>query len=186
MNITVYADGYLTAGGKTYRAVYGKGGIGTKMRVGDGVSPEGTWPLRRAFYRPDRLDEPKTGLPIEASTPNHAWCDVSGDPKYNQFVMLPYPTDSEIEEKFWREDHLYDLVVVIGYNDDPIIDGKGSGIFFHVVRPEYSPSAGCASISLEDMLEIMPLLTPESTLTFTSKTLKNEPVRWPYNPPQLG
>ncbi|MDR3423986.1 MAG: L,D-transpeptidase family protein [Alphaproteobacteria bacterium] len=180
MNITVYADGYLKAGDKIYRAVYGKNGIGLKIREGDGISPEGTWPLRRAFYRPDRLQKPATSLPIEAMTPNYAWCDVQGDPKYNQFVMLPYPV---IDEKLWREDNLYDLVVVIGYNDDPVVDGKGSAIFLHVARPAYSPSAGCAAVSLPDLLEIMPLLGSESTLTFTRETLKGEAVKWPYNPP---
>jgi L,D-peptidoglycan transpeptidase YkuD (ErfK/YbiS/YcfS/YnhG family) len=182
MNLVVYADGYLTAGDKTYRAVYGKGGIGKKFGEGDKISPEGKWPLRRAFYRADRIEKPVTGLDIEALTPQHAWCDVPGDPKYNQLVMLPYPC---VDERLAREDGLYDLVVVVGYNDDPVIDGKGSAIFFHVARPDYSASTGCASVGLLDLLEIMPSLGPDSTLTFTSRTLKGEAVRWPYQPPQL-
>ena len=179
MELILYADGYLKAGDKTYRATYGKNGIGRKTREGDGVSPQGTWPLRRAFYRPDRVQKPETDLPIEETTPNHAWCDVKGDPKYNQFVMLPYPC---IDERLWREDNVYDLVVVIGYNDNPIIDGNGSAIFFHVARPAYTPPTGCAAVSLPDLLEILPLLDSGSRLTFTDKTLKGEPVQWPYNP----
>lgn len=182
MELTVYADGYLKAGDKIYRAAYGRDGIGAKIREGDGgISPEGTWPLRRVFYRPDRVEKPVAGLPIEAITPNHAWCDVPGDPKYNRLVMLPHPV---IDERLWREDHLYDIVVTLGYNDSPVIDGKGSCIFFHIARPDYSPTMGCASVSLSDMLEIMPRLDDKSSLTFTRETLKHEPVRWPYHPPQ--
>jgi L,D-peptidoglycan transpeptidase YkuD (ErfK/YbiS/YcfS/YnhG family) len=36
----------------------------------------------------------------------------------------------------WREDHLYDLVLVLGYNDDPVVPGKGSAIFLHLARPD--------------------------------------------------
>src|SRR5215469_14961884 len=177
MNLVVFADGYLQAGEKIYKAVYGRGGIGPKETEGNRVSPIGVWPLRKAFYRADRLNRPSTGLSIEALTPAHAWCDVQGDPKYNQLVMLPHPV---IDQKLWREDHLYDVVVVIGFNDCPVIDGKGPAIFLHVARPDYSPSAGCAALSLPDLLEIMPMLDNDSTLTFATATLKNEPVRWPY------
>jgi L,D-peptidoglycan transpeptidase YkuD (ErfK/YbiS/YcfS/YnhG family) len=180
MNIVVYADGYLQAGDKVYRATYGHNGIGKKHREGDGISPEGVWPLRRAFYRSDRMEKPETGLPIDVLKPNYAWSDVESDPQYNQLVMLPNPV---IEEHLWREDGLYDLFVVIGYNDDPIIVGKGSGILLHVARPEFSPSAGCACVSLPDLLEIAPHLDRDSTLEFTSKTLKGEAVKWPYKAP---
>jgi L,D-peptidoglycan transpeptidase YkuD (ErfK/YbiS/YcfS/YnhG family) len=177
MNLVVSSDGWLKAGEKFYRAVYGVGGIGPKKGEGDKVSPEGTWPLRRVFYRADRIEKPITKLPIEAITPAHAWCDVPGDPKYNQFVMLPYPCN---EGRLWRDDNLYDLVVVIGYNDDPVIDGKGSEIYLHVVRSDYAPSAGCASVSLSDLLEILPHLSADSTLTFTSETLRGESIKWLY------
>ena len=179
MNLILYADGYLKAGDKIFAAAYGRNGIGVKSREGDDVSPEGRWNLRQAFYRPDRLLKPVTGLPLDAITPDHAWCDIQGDPCYNQLVMLPYPA---INEKLWREDHLYDLVVVIGYNDEPVIDGKGSAIFLHVARPDYSPSAGCACVALPDLLEILSLLNAQSTLTFTQETFKNEQVKQPYNP----
>jgi len=179
MDLVVYNDGWLKAGEKVYRAVYGSGGIGSKEGEGDKVSPEGIWALRRVLYRADRIEKPTTKLPIEAITPAHAWCDVPGDPKYNQLVMLPYPCN---DARLWREDNLYDLVVVIGYNDDPVIDGKGSEIYLHVVRPDYSPSAGCASVSLPDLLEILPLLDKNSTLAFTSELLRGGPVKWPYLP----
>ena len=123
-------------------------------------------------------------------TPQLAWGDITGHPDYNKLVHLPQGRTLDesvcIDEYLWREDNVYDVVFVMGYNDNPVIDGKGCAIFFHIARPAYSPTAGCAAISLPDMLEITPHLTPDSTMTFTSQTLKGEPIRWPYKPPQLG
>jgi len=38
-------------------------------------------------------------------------------------VKLPYAGISE--ERLWRDDHIYDVIVVIGYNDAPVVDGRG-------------------------------------------------------------
>jgi len=189
MNITVYADGYLQCGDKIFRAVYGRSGIGLKIREGDGVSPEGTWPLRQAFYRADKIiTVPKTGIPILALTQDDVWCDIAGHQKYNQLIRKSDLSSDDLakcEETLWREDDLYDVIVVIGYNDNPIIDGKGSAIFLHIARPWLeTPTAGCAAVSKEDILEILPMLDSGSTLTFSSKTLKNEPIKWPYLSPK--
>jgi L,D-peptidoglycan transpeptidase YkuD (ErfK/YbiS/YcfS/YnhG family) len=180
MNFVLYADGYLKAGENVFPAVYGRGGIGLKHKEGDGISPEGTWSMRRIFYRPDRIQTLSTGLPLHSLTPLDGWCDEVGDPKYNQYVTLPYNSS---HESLWRPDALYDIIVVLGYNDDPIVKGKGSAIFLHVFRSSELPTAGCAAISHENLKDLVPQLTSQSQLTFTSKTLKGEPVKWPYQPP---
>ena len=113
------------------RCAIGKGGIVSDKREGDGGSPSGRWPLRRLLYRPDRLARPHTGLPIREIAPNDGWCDAPGDPNYNRPVTLPYDAS---HERLWREDHLYDLVVVLGHNDDPPAPGRGSAIFLHIAR----------------------------------------------------
>ena len=48
-------------------------------------------------------------------------------------------------EEMWRKDDLYDIVVVLGHNDDPIVPGNGSAVFLHVASAGYGPTAGCAS-----------------------------------------
>jgi L,D-peptidoglycan transpeptidase YkuD (ErfK/YbiS/YcfS/YnhG family) len=88
------------------------------------------WPVRRVYYRPDKGPAPETGLPVIALKPGDGWCDDPGEPLYNRLVPLPCPGS---HERLWREDGLYDLIAELGYNDDPVVAGRGSAIFLHVV-----------------------------------------------------
>jgi len=121
-------------------------------REGDGATPLGAWPMRSVYWRPDRLARPATGLPVEPLIAEAGWCDDPADPFYNRLVILPYPA---CHEQLWREDHVYDLIVELGYNDDPVIPGKGSAIFLHVARPDYSATEGCAACAVEDLLALL-------------------------------
>jgi L,D-peptidoglycan transpeptidase YkuD (ErfK/YbiS/YcfS/YnhG family) len=96
--------------------------------------------------------------PIE---PDQAWCDVPGDPNYNRLVRLPYPS---LDERLWRDDSLYDLIVVVGFNDSPPVSGKGSAIFLHLARLDYSPTAGCVALSRDDLIDAVEQLTPADCL----------------------
>ena len=106
----------LECAGQRYRCALGRGGIGTTKREGDGVTPAGAWPLRRLLYRPDRLAVPAGGLTALALRPEDGWCDDADDEAYNCQVSLPYAARCE---ELWRQDSLYDVIVVLGYNDDP-------------------------------------------------------------------
>jgi L,D-peptidoglycan transpeptidase YkuD (ErfK/YbiS/YcfS/YnhG family) len=144
---------------KLYRAALGRSGLTGDKREGDGGTPVGRFALRKLLYRPDRLEKPKTFLncaPIEA---NDGWCDDPKNVNYNRPVKLPYPASAE---QMWREDGLYDLVVVLGHNDDPPVSGLGSAIFFHLAGQDYAPTAGCVAVSLTDMLEILAMCEAES------------------------
>ncbi|WP_211488879.1 L,D-transpeptidase family protein, partial [Escherichia coli] len=81
------------------------------------------------------------------------WCDAPDDPNYNRPVKHPYRASAE---KMWREDHLYDLVVILGQNDDPVVPGAGSAIFFHLAKEletGFRPTEGCVALRLPDMLQ---------------------------------
>lgn len=135
------------------RCAVGRGGIAIKQREGDGITPVGRWPLRRALYRADRLaTPPKTILPIEKIESDDAWCDIPGDPNYNRLVRLPYAT---LDERLWRADDVYDVIVVVGFNDTPVVPGKGSAIFLHVAAADFKPTAGCVALLLNDLLEAL-------------------------------
>src|SRR6185312_13103750 len=105
--------------GHRVKAAFGKGGLkpAAQKREGDGASPIGAWPLRRVLWRPDKGRRPRTALPVEPISREDGWCDAPSDPAYNRPVTLPYPASAE---RLWRDDDVYDLVVVLGHNDDPV------------------------------------------------------------------
>src|SRR5512138_3428359 len=148
--------------GTTRRCAVGRGGIARKEGEGDGVTPVGRWPMRRLLYRADRLAKPATLLPCQAIAPEDGWCDDPADAAYNQPIRLPYPAS---HERLARDDHLYDLVVVLGYNDDPVVPGAGSAIFLHLARGDYGPTEGCVALALLDLLTVLESARPGSAVT---------------------
>lgn len=154
MNFEVYADGVFFLAGGQARCALGRGGVAAMgaKREGDGATPAGLWPMRRLFYRPDRIAAPRTRLPITALTPTDGWCDAPADKAYNTAVQLPYPASAE---HLWRDDEVYDLIVVLGYNDAPVVAGRGSAIFLHVARQDYSPTEGCVALRRADLLDCL-------------------------------
>ncbi len=162
MDIEVFADRRVIAGKREYRCALGPAGIVAEKREGDGATPAGRFPLRRVLYRPDRMDAPETGLPAAALRPEDGWCDAPGDPNYNKPVSLPYPAS---HERLWRDDGVYDIIVILGHNDDPPIPGRGSAIFLHVARPGYTDTEGCVALALEDLTALLASCGPGDHLT---------------------
>jgi L,D-peptidoglycan transpeptidase YkuD (ErfK/YbiS/YcfS/YnhG family) len=163
MNFEVYADGVMLRTETAFRCALGRSGVieALAKREGDGATPAGSWPLRRVLYRPDRLDAPATRLPVTAIKPEDGWCDAPRDAAYNRPVTLPYRASAE---RLWREDRLYDLVVVLGHNDDPVIAERGSAIFLHVARPDHAPTEGCVALAQADLLAVLAEAAPGDAL----------------------
>lgn len=156
--VTSDADGaWLDWGAGKRRAAIGPGGITVKGGEGDGITPRGVYPIREIFYRADRIAKPDTALPLRAIQKDDGWCDAPTDPHYNRLVKLPYPASAE---HMWRDDHLYDLVAVLGYNDDPVVPGKGSAIFLHLAKPDYAHTHGCVALNSDDALAALKQLRP--------------------------
>lgn len=152
-NIVVNSKGILNFNGKQYRCALGKGGVQVDKQEGDGATPVGCFSIRKIFYRPDKFEKPpKTTFPTQVLAQNDGWSDDVNMPEYNSYVKLPY---NGSHEKLWRDDYLYDIIVVLGYNDNPPLTGRGSAIFMHIARQGYTPTAGCVALSKEDLLEIL-------------------------------
>jgi len=147
-------DGRLTLSGRSVPARLGRSGIVTNKREGDGGTPTGLLPLRRVLFRPDRLVAPTALVPVSALSPTDGWCDEPLHPLYNQAVTLPFDAS---HEALWREDRAYDVIGVLGWNDDPVVPHLGSAIFLHLETG--GPTAGCIALSLEDLLEVLGELT---------------------------
>lgn len=151
MDLVVLSPTEAEFAGMRYRCVLGRGGVKRAKVEGDGATPAGTFPLRRVLYRPDRLDPPRSALPRLALRARHGWCDDPRDPAYNTLVPLPYDARCE---KLWRDDALYDLIIVVGYNDAPVVSGRGSAIFVHLADADWRPTQGCVAFRRGDLLEI--------------------------------
>ena len=144
----VAGDGLLHHAGRRYRVALGRAGINSNKVEGDEATPAGLLPVRRVLYRADRLPRPRADVPVMPLAPQDGWCDDADDAAYNKPVPLPYPGRHEI---LWRADAIYDLVGVLGWNDAPVVKGRGSAIFLHVARPDYSPTEGCIALSQADL-----------------------------------
>ncbi len=135
------------------RCSVGPAGVTSTKTEGDGATPAGIFPLRRVLYRADRVSSPvTTNLPQSSIHQADGWCDDPAHREYNRPIQFPFPASAE---HMWREDHLYDICIILGHNDAPPIPGRGSAIFFHLAKDNYEPTQGCVAVSLADMLTIL-------------------------------
>lgn len=152
MDIQVYDCGLLALRDRLYRCALGKGGLTSNKREGDGATPIGRFNVRDLLFRPDRLVAPTTGLASRAINFDTGWSDDPTDPAYNREIQRPHRFSHEI---LYREDGLYDLIVPLGYNDEPPVSGLGSAIFLHVARNDYRPTEGCVAVDRADLINII-------------------------------
>ncbi|NKB20332.1 MAG: L,D-transpeptidase family protein [Alphaproteobacteria bacterium] len=152
MNLVVYPSGVANWNEQNFRCALGAGGISKIKCEGDSITPAGKFSLRHVFFRADRIERPETVLPTTALTKIDGWSDDPDDPDYNRRITLPSTKRHEI---LWRTDAVYDLIVVIGYNDQPVVSGAGSAIFLHVAKAGYSSTEGCVAFMLSDLQKIL-------------------------------
>lgn len=148
-------QGFLVAGTALFPCALGRSGIRTDKREGDGATPRFDLPLRRLFYRADRVRRPQTLLPARRIGLRDAWCDDAGDRRYNRLIDR---APGEAEERLRREDRLYDVIVELGWNDRPVVRGRGSAIFWHLARAGFTPTAGCVAVEGHVFAKVLPRL----------------------------
>ena len=146
---------------RTFDCALGRAGPRADKREGDGGTPIGRFPFRRLLYRADRVARIETRLPARHIARDDGWCDDPASPDYNKPVRLPHPAH---HEEMWLESPLYDLVVVIGHNDDPVVPGVGSAVFLHVARDDWGPTAGCIAFKREDLLTVLAHVTTANAI----------------------
>ncbi len=162
-----------------YPCAVGKNGVRNDKQEGDQATPAGQFPIQAIFYRPDKLTHDEIaivqkmgqrGFKVQALTPDDGWADDVNSTYYNQHIKISSFNGQQLpsHEKLWRDDDVYDLIAVIGYNDHPVVKGKGSAIFVHVARlvgpGQYGPTVGCVSLAKEDLLAIFKTIPPRSQI----------------------
>ena len=169
-DLVLHPPNILRWRGRRFACAIGWGGVRTNKREGDGATPSGHFPLRRVLYRPDRLAPPRTALPIAPLDPKDGWCDDPAHPLYNRPLRLPHEAR---HEELWRTDRVYDLIVILGHNDAPVVRGLGSAVFLHVAQPDYAPTAGCVAVAAGDLLTILAGVHRQTSLRVPSAVAPN-------------
>lgn len=161
--VTAVGAGTLSGFGVTIAASFGRSGAiaAADKREGDGATPLGVWPVRAALLRPDRMAPPATRLPWRWLRAGDGWSDDAADPAYNRPVGHPHRFSAE---RLWRDDHAYDIIVILGHNDSPPRAGLGSAIFLHCSQPDRRPTEGCVAIERRQLAMCLDRLAPGDML----------------------
>ena len=150
--IIVKKSGYLRYKNFKFRCALGKGGIKKKLKEGDNITPKGVFSIIKIYYRPDQIKKITTKIKKVKITKNIGWCDDSTSSMYNKQIKLPSRFS---HEKLYREDNLYDLILVLNYNTKPVIKNKGSAIFVHIANKYYKETKGCIALKKDHLIELI-------------------------------
>jgi L,D-peptidoglycan transpeptidase YkuD (ErfK/YbiS/YcfS/YnhG family) len=155
------SEGRIALAHGVRRVALGRSGIRALKREGDGATPLGRFPIRLVLYRADRAARPRGPFPVHAISAADGWCEDPADRNYNRLVKLSPVSAADCLK---RDDHLYDLVLVLGHNDKPRVKGKGSAIFVHLTREGLAPTAGCIAMSRRDLHALLAELRRDSEI----------------------
>ncbi|MCS7227359.1 MAG: L,D-transpeptidase family protein [Endomicrobia bacterium] len=133
-------------------AVVGRNGVAqlNEKFEGDGKTPSGVYRLGAVFYQTATL---KTKLQKIKTQDDDFWIDDVNSDFYNCWIRGKLPEGVKSYEKM--NIPLYKYCVVIQYNTNPVVKGKGSAIFLHLWKSKTLPTAGCVAVSEEDMLKLL-------------------------------
>ena len=128
----------------------GKRGIGVKKREGDLITPRGTFKITKLLYRKERVRNLKTNLKKNIIYKSMGWCDDARSKNYNKLIKLPFKYSFE---RLYRKDNIYDIILVLNFNMNPIEKNKGSAIFIHVAKNNYKRTKD--ALSKKDFIHLL-------------------------------
>ena len=143
---------YLTYKQYKVKCALGKRGVGFKKKEGDMVTPTGQYKIKYILYRKDRIKKIQSKLRKIIINKNMGWCDDPKSKKYNKLINLPFNGNYE---KLFKKENIYDIILVLDYNMNPIRKNKGSAIFIHVAKKNYEKTKGCIAIKKVELLKIL-------------------------------
>ena len=149
---------YLTFENYKVKCAIGKRGIAHKKKEGDLITPKGRFKIKLILYRKDRV-KLKTKLRKVAIQKNMVWCDDPKSQKYNQLVKLPFYFGYE---KLYKKENVYDIVLVLNFNMNPIKKNKGSAIFIHVAKKNFKSTEGCVAIKKLNLIKLIREINPNT------------------------
>ena len=150
--IIINKSGQLKYKDLKFKCALGKAGVGKKRAEGDNITPKGTYKIIQIYYRKDRIKKISSKFKLIKINKNMGWCNDPRCKKYNQLIKLP---SKYTHERLFRKDNLYDLILVLNYNINPIIKNKGSAIFIHIAKKKYKKTAGCVGLKKSNLLKLI-------------------------------
>ena len=149
---------YLTYNKLKVKCAIGKKGIGIKKKEGDLITPTGQFKIKYILYRKDRV-KISTKLKIIIIKKNMGWCDDPKSNHYNKLVKLPFAYN---HEKLFKKENIYDIIIVLNYNMNPVKKNRGSAIFIHVAKNNFKKTEGCVAIKKQNLIKLIKEISPET------------------------
>jgi L,D-peptidoglycan transpeptidase YkuD (ErfK/YbiS/YcfS/YnhG family) len=153
--IIVKNPGYLIYKNSKFRCSLGVNGIKNKKKEGDGITPKGVFKLKKIYYRKDKVKNIVTKFKKIKITKDMGWCDDPNSKFYNKLIRLPSKFG---HEKLYRKDNIYNLIIVLDYNMNPVTKNKGSAIFIHLAKKNYKPTQGCIGLNQNDLIKLIKMI----------------------------
>ena len=140
------------------KCAIGKKGIGNKKKEGDLITPIGLFNIKYILYRKDRV-KVLTKLKKKVIKKNMGWCDDPKSSHYNKLIKLPF---AHRHEKLFKKENVYDIILILNYNMNPIKKNKGSAIFIHVAKNNFKKTEGCVAIKKRKLIKLIAEISPNT------------------------
>jgi L,D-peptidoglycan transpeptidase YkuD (ErfK/YbiS/YcfS/YnhG family) len=145
-----------------YTARVGWNGLRANRREGDGTTPIGTFGISARMYG----NAPNPGVRYRYTRLRCGdwWVEDPASPAYNTFQRIGCgrrPPFKVTTPDMSKDRTAYAFLAVIQFNMNPIVPGRGSGIFLHVQTG--SPTNGCVSLPRVQLLRVLRWLSPSAS-----------------------
>jgi L,D-peptidoglycan transpeptidase YkuD (ErfK/YbiS/YcfS/YnhG family) len=154
------ADGCFVAAAGPWAARVGKNGVAASRREGDGTTPRGVFGIAPVLY--GNGPDPGVRYRYHRLACGDWWDEDASSPTYNRFVQVRCGVRPSFAGPgttgLWEERRAYRYFAVVEFNVDPVVPGRGSGIFIHVDHGR--PTTGCVSLPLNRLVALLRWLRP--------------------------
>jgi L,D-peptidoglycan transpeptidase YkuD (ErfK/YbiS/YcfS/YnhG family) len=136
-------------------------GVSANRREGDRTTPVGVFGLGRIMY--GVAPNPGVRFRYRRIVCGDWWVEDPRSPYYNQFRHVPCgskPPFAVVSDDLSRSPTAYRHFVVVRFNMNPVVPGRGSGIFLHASTGR--PTLGCISLRVPQLLQTLRWLRPAS------------------------
>ena len=151
MHIYIY-NKFISYNNYKAKCAIGKRGINIKKKEGDLITPKGSFKIKEIFYREDRVKNLKSRLKKTAIKDDMGWCNDPSSNKYNKLIRFPFKYSAE---KLYKRENIYDIILVLNFNMNPIKKNKGSAIFIHVAKKSFQPTQGCIALNKSELIKLV-------------------------------